>query len=71
LGHLEAIGSRVVELERHFNNKRGMDREDDRLPYELPDFEAALDQYYALRGWDDDGTVPGANIADPTVRSDD
>ncbi len=57
---LDAIGSRVVELERRFNNRRGMDRDDDRLPYELPDFEAALDRYYALRGWNDDGTVPDA-----------
>jgi aldehyde:ferredoxin oxidoreductase len=55
---LLAVGSRVVELERHFNNRRGMDRADDRLPYELPNFEAALDEYYELRGWNDDGTVP-------------
>lgn len=57
---LDAIGSRIVELERHFNNRRGMDRADDRLPYDLPNFEAALDQYYDLRGWNDDGTVPEA-----------
>ncbi|WP_435361902.1 aldehyde ferredoxin oxidoreductase family protein [Haloarchaeobius sp. DFWS5] len=52
------IGSRVVELERHFNNQRGFDRSDDTLPYDLPDFEAALDEYYATRDWNDDGTVP-------------
>ncbi len=51
------IGGRVVALERHFNNQRGFDREDDTLPYELPDFEDALSEYYAERGWNDDGTV--------------
>ena len=45
-------------MERHFNNERGMDREDDRLPYEIPGFESGLDEYYELRGWNDDGTVP-------------
>ncbi|PSQ17645.1 aldehyde ferredoxin oxidoreductase [Halobacteriales archaeon QS_8_69_26] len=59
---LQEIGARVVELERHFNNQRGMDREDDRLPYDLPDFEAALDEYYEVRGWNQDGTVPGSRI---------
>ena len=61
---LLAVGERVVTLERHFNNQRGFDRGDDRLPYELPDFEAALDEYYAAHGWNDDGTVPEARAAD-------
>jgi aldehyde:ferredoxin oxidoreductase len=65
-----AIGARVIELERHFNNKRGMDRKDDTLPYELPDFEAALDEYYELRGWNDDGTVPDSQVADYAVADD-
>jgi aldehyde:ferredoxin oxidoreductase len=52
------IGARVVTLERHFNNQRGFDRtDDDALPYELPDFDRALDQYYDARGWVD-GIVP-------------
>ncbi|WIV68016.1 aldehyde ferredoxin oxidoreductase family protein [Natrialbaceae archaeon AArc-T1-2] len=55
---LLAVGARVVSLERHFNNQRGFDHEDDRLPYELPEFETALESYYAERGWNDDGTVP-------------
>ncbi|WP_435365739.1 aldehyde ferredoxin oxidoreductase family protein [Haloarchaeobius sp. DYHT-AS-18] len=63
-----AIGSRVVELERHFNNQRGFDRADDRLPYDLPDFETALDEYYGVRDWNDDGTVPDDHVA--TVQSD-
>jgi aldehyde:ferredoxin oxidoreductase len=67
---LLAVGSRVVELERHFNNQRGFDRGDDTLPYELPDFEAALDEYYALRDWNADGTVPDATVADDPVSAD-
>jgi len=68
--HLLEIGSRVVEMERHFNNKRGFDRSDDRLPYELPDFDAALSEYYELRGWNDDGTVPDDAVADYAVADD-
>ncbi|MFW5903253.1 MAG: aldehyde ferredoxin oxidoreductase family protein [Halolamina sp.] len=61
------VGERVVTLERHFNNERGFDRGDDRLPYDLPDFEAALDEYYAERGWNDDGTVPADRVPDVPV----
>jgi aldehyde:ferredoxin oxidoreductase len=57
------VGGRIVSLERHFNNQRGYDRTDDDLPYELPGFEAALDEYYAERGWNDDGTVPPEAVA--------
>ncbi|MFC6724577.1 aldehyde ferredoxin oxidoreductase family protein, partial [Halobium palmae] len=53
------VGARIVELERAFNNARGFDRGDDALPYELPGFEEALDEYYAARGWGEDGVVPG------------
>jgi aldehyde:ferredoxin oxidoreductase len=55
---LRAVGSRVVELERHFNNQRGFDRGDDTLPYDLDDFESARGEYYEARGWNADGTVP-------------
>jgi aldehyde:ferredoxin oxidoreductase len=57
------VGNRVVTLERHFNNQRGFTRADDDLPYELPGFEAALDEYYQARGWNDDGTVPDKAVA--------
>ncbi|WP_254522111.1 aldehyde ferredoxin oxidoreductase family protein [Natrinema caseinilyticum] len=57
---LLAVGAEVVSLERHFNNQRGFDRDDDRLPYEIPDFERGLEEYYDERGWNDDGTVPDA-----------
>ncbi|WP_394740598.1 aldehyde ferredoxin oxidoreductase family protein [Natronococcus roseus] len=59
------VGGRVVALERHFNNQRGFDRDDDSLPYELPDFDAALDEYYAERGWNDDGTVADDQLSAP------
>jgi len=54
------VGARTVTLERHFNNQRGFDASDDRLPYEdeLEGLEDAIAQYYEVRGWDDDGTVP-------------
>ncbi|AEH39197.1 aldehyde ferredoxin oxidoreductase family protein [Halopiger xanaduensis] len=54
---LLAVGDRVVTLERHFNNQRGFDASDDDLPYEIPDFERALEEYYDARGWED-GVVP-------------
>ncbi|WP_101296955.1 aldehyde ferredoxin oxidoreductase family protein [Halegenticoccus soli] len=61
---LQAVGARVVELERHFNNKRGMDRDDDSLPYDLSGIEEALDEYYELRGWNPDGTVPDGTVGE-------
>jgi aldehyde:ferredoxin oxidoreductase len=66
---LLSVGSRVVDLERHFNNQRGIDRGDDTLPYSLPDFEAALDEYYERRGWTDEGTVPSSRV-DTTAHAD-
>ena len=58
---LQTLGARIVELERAFNNARGFDRRDDTLPYAdaIEGFDAELSEYYALRGWNDDGTVPG------------
>ncbi|ELZ06389.1 aldehyde ferredoxin oxidoreductase [Natrialba chahannaoensis JCM 10990] len=55
---LLAVGAETVALERHFNNQRGFDREDDSLPYDIPEFEQGLDEYYKERGWNEDGTVP-------------
>jgi aldehyde:ferredoxin oxidoreductase len=57
------LGSRIVELERHFNNQRGYDRAADTLPYDIPGLEAGLDRYYDLRDWNRDGTVPDEAIA--------
>ncbi len=55
---LLAVGAATVERERHFNNQRGFDRGDDTTPYELPDLEAAVQEYYEARGWTADGIVP-------------
>ena len=60
---LMELGSRIVELERHFNNQRGFDREDDTVPYEIEGLEAGIDRYYELRGWNQDGTVPEDKVA--------
>jgi aldehyde:ferredoxin oxidoreductase len=60
---LQDVGARTVELERHFNNQRGLDRAaDDDLPYDLDGLGEELSTYYELRGWNDDGTVPEANV---------
>ena len=61
---LLSVGGRVIDLERHFNNRRGFDRADDQLPYELPGFEAALDEYYERRGWSAEGVVPDSRITE-------
>ncbi|QCC60547.1 aldehyde ferredoxin oxidoreductase [Natrinema thermotolerans] len=63
------VGARAVELERHFNNRRGFDRTDDDLPYEIPDLDEAIGEYYAARGWNDDGTVPTHAIESPPAPS--
>jgi aldehyde:ferredoxin oxidoreductase len=55
---LLAVGSGVIERERHFNNQRGFDRTDDDLPYDIPDIDSSIRDYYAVRGWNEDGTVP-------------
>ncbi|ELY45956.1 aldehyde ferredoxin oxidoreductase [Natronorubrum tibetense GA33] len=59
---LALVGARTVELERHFNNQRGFDRDDDGVPYDLPDIEDAIVEYYDARGWSDDGTVSDARL---------
>ncbi|RQG88074.1 aldehyde ferredoxin oxidoreductase [Natrarchaeobius halalkaliphilus] len=56
------IGAAIVELERHFNNQRGFDRNDDRLPYSIEGLDEALDEYYERRGWTEDGIVPDQNV---------
>jgi aldehyde:ferredoxin oxidoreductase len=65
------VGDRIIELERHFNNQRGFDRsDDDALPYELEGLDEELSNYYELRGWNDDGTVPEAGDSSPAPADD-
>ncbi len=59
---LMAVGARTVERERHFNNQRGFDASDDVMPYDLPDLEAAVREYYDARGWTDAGVVPDERV---------
>ncbi|MFC4437793.1 MULTISPECIES: aldehyde ferredoxin oxidoreductase C-terminal domain-containing protein [Natrialbaceae] len=55
------VGAETVRLERHFNNQRGFGRDADDLPYEIPDLEDAIEEYYAARGWSE-GTVPDGTV---------
>lgn len=66
------IGERIWNLERLFNLKAGFSRKDDTLPPrilkepiksgpskgEIEELDKMLDDYYKVRGWDNDG-VPG------------
>ncbi|WP_440771180.1 aldehyde ferredoxin oxidoreductase C-terminal domain-containing protein [Natronorubrum sp. DTA28] len=63
---LMLVGARTVELERHFNNQRGFDRDDDGVPYDLPDIEDAIAEYYDARGWSEEGVVSDARLESVT-----
>jgi aldehyde:ferredoxin oxidoreductase len=54
---MQAIGHRIVEMERRFNCKRGFERTHDTLPEIMkPEgFEEELARYYHLRGWGEKG----------------
>ncbi len=66
-------GERIWNLERLFNNRAGLSRKDDSLPprmtrepltngavhNQVVELAPMLEEYYRLRGWDDDGN-PGA-----------
>jgi len=59
---LLSVGAETVIRERHFNNRRGFDRGDDELPYELPDLETAIGEYYEARGLTEEGTAPEGSV---------
>ncbi len=66
------VGGRIIELERHFNSQRGFDRSDDNdLPYELDGLQEELSNYYELRGWNTDGTVPDSHVQTSDVSAGD
>jgi aldehyde:ferredoxin oxidoreductase len=68
---LKEVSARIQDLTRAFNLREGLTREDDRLPSlffreKLPksgkilkreEFEYMLSDYYALRGWDENGRL--------------
>ncbi|MEM2890864.1 MAG: aldehyde ferredoxin oxidoreductase family protein [Candidatus Hadarchaeum sp.] len=65
-GDLRRIGERIVNLQRAFNIREGLSREDDTLPERFTktpapegvskghvvELDKMLDEYYNLRGWD-------------------
>ncbi len=69
---IQLIGERIVSLNRMFNVRRGITRDDDQLPKRLTDEPAPkgpsvgevvelnqmLDEYYKARGWDVKTGVP-------------
>ncbi|MDI6732557.1 MAG: aldehyde ferredoxin oxidoreductase family protein, partial [Planctomycetota bacterium] len=80
---LRGIGCRIVDLERLFNIKQGLTREDDTLPkryfddpmplkiakghcVDRQDFVQALDRYYKLRDWTEDGRLKQERIKEIT-----
>lgn len=70
------IGERIWNLERLFNNAAGFTRADDTLPDRLlheplqtgpskgqvVELDIMLDEYYAVRGWDDEGRPTPAKL---------
>ena len=74
---LMAIGRRIYTLERLFNNRAGFTRADDTLPprffneefqtgssrHRVVRLEEMLDGYYAVRGWDSQGSPTPATLA--------
>jgi aldehyde:ferredoxin oxidoreductase len=67
---LQEVGAEAVVRERHFNNQRGKNVDDDRLPYEIPDLQEAIQEYYDARGWNDDGTVTDVDSVAPAPADD-
>jgi aldehyde:ferredoxin oxidoreductase len=63
-------GERIWNLERLFNIKAGFSRKDDTLPerffgsggLDRAEFVGALDEYYQLRGWDENGVPTGEKL---------
>ena len=63
-------GERIWNLERMFNNSAGFSRKDDSLPERFfengginrDEFEKALDEYYVLRGWDENGVLTAEKL---------
>lgn len=71
---ITAAGERIFNIKRMYNIRHGIGRQDDNLPYRIaktarndeatgtyiPDIEPVLDDYYRIRGWDENGVpCPG------------
>jgi len=71
------MGERVWNLERIFNNRAGLSRKDDTLPprmtqeplsgaavdNQVVELAPMLEEYYRLRGWDEDGNPKAETLA--------
>jgi aldehyde:ferredoxin oxidoreductase len=57
MNDFQEIGSKIVNMERIFNNKRDFDSQEDVLPKRLsvPNLREELAEYYRLRGWTNTG----------------
>jgi len=70
-------GERIWNLERLFNNRAGLSRKDDTLPPRMTseplsggavhgqvvELEPMLEEYYRIRGWDEDGNPKAETLA--------
>jgi len=66
---LQEVGERIYNLKRLFNVREGISRKDDTIPQRIltkhttesgakdhvPDLERMLDEYYQIRGWNQEG----------------
>ncbi|WP_051184627.1 aldehyde ferredoxin oxidoreductase family protein [Desulfatiglans anilini] len=69
---LALMGERIWNMERLFNLKAGLTKKDDALPKRITDeprvkgqvvhMDRMLPEYYALRGWDEDGVPTPAKL---------
>lgn len=70
-------GERAFNLQRAFNNRRGLTSADDTLPHrvltsvkggpvegKIPDLKTMLDEYYQERGWEADGRPSREKLAE-------
>jgi aldehyde:ferredoxin oxidoreductase len=68
-------GERIWNLERLFNIKAGFSRKEDTLPdrffekegIDRVGFEKTLDEYYHLRGWDENGVPIVKKLKEPDI----
>ena len=75
------IGERIFNLKRMYNVRLGIRRKDDKLPEritslekdsggaqgQLPDLEKQLNEYYAFRGWNENGIPKQETLANLNI----
>ena len=81
LQQLLSIGERIFTLKRVFNTKCGISRRDDRIPPRLQfplekgltknkivKIDNMLEEYYRIRGWDDEGIPTSKKLAELDIK---